>query len=305
MSTGLKILRYAVEVFVTCILISLIVYGVSRAQAISKSQGDSLNGLKQEITSSDLTTYEGTTLKGITVISAIKKFQRSVDVRVITVGGTRIYNTSSLFTNTNEDSIYYVDPDGSFTCTDTMNANGIIGEIIFKQKDAVVVNETVTNIDDAKQLIVSALGIGSGDSESWQSLANKVSEEVGSSYKTTLANKLGAGYSNTDSWSTLASAAGTKIQDLTNELASINGSTSSAAKTLTVHTTGDNVLDFKPSVIIATGADTGLTYFYYADAWAGNDGPITADLPLTLVNRNNLWCLDDNKDEEFSITYYK
>ena len=305
MSTGLKILRYAVEVFVTCILISLIVYGVSRAQAISKSQGDSLNGLKQEITSSDLTTYEGTTLKGITVISAIKKFQRSVDVKVITVGGTRIYNTSSLFTNTNEDSIYYVDPDGSFTCTDTMNANGIIGEIIFKQKDAVVVNETVTNIDDAKQLIVSALGIGSGDSESWQSLANKVSEEVGSSYKTTLANKLGAGYSNTDSWSTLASAAGTKIQDLTNELASINGSTSSAAKTLTVHTTGDNVLDFKPSVIIATGADTGLTYFYYADAWAGNDGPITADLPLTLVNRNNLWCLDDNKDEEFSITYYK
>lgn len=310
MQNGIKIFHIAFDLFAVCVLISLIILGVRRAISVNNAASESLNAQKTEFMQSDLTLLEGSTLPGSSVISAVKKYQNKIDVKVVTVrGGNNTYNKHHRFVNTDPNKAGYIRTSASFVCTHDENLNGVITQINFVEQGVNIGNADVTNIDDAKTMLVDSMsGLTNVEySQKWQELTERVRAELALTSKTQLATALGAQYLDTDTWAVLSAAAVLKIQDLEKQIATDDQNPHDASEHVCMPL-AETELSFYPSIAVVSSQNSSEKYFFTDNLWY-SDGSVLANPPFTieLVNRNGAeqTVLQNQTNETLQIKIYK
>lgn len=272
MKNSLVLMESAFAIFITCLLISLALYGLEAARGMSSASTELLNEERNEFLQSDLTVLEGTALPGSSVVSAIKKYQNKLPVKVVTVrGGSSTYSKNHILMNTDPNDVNYIRADGSFVCTHEENLNKVITQLNFVEQGVNSGAVDVTNIDDAKLLLVDALqGISDVNvSQGWQELTDKVRSELSVYSKTQLASALGARYTDTDSWDTLSTAATVRIQELESQISTDETNAHDAQESV-CFSMASCALNFNPTVISVSEQDSTTKYFFQDGKWYEN-----------------------------------
>ncbi|MEY8333247.1 hypothetical protein AALB53_09085 [Lachnospiraceae bacterium 47-T17] len=288
MSNSTKALTIAADVALVCVLIALAFYSLKDARETASTTSELLNETKGEFVESNLTALEGTALSGSTVISAVKKYQSKIPVKVITLnGGNNTYTQNHIFMNTDSSSPGYIKMDASFLCTHEENLNGVVTQINFIEQGVSSGAVDVTNIDDAKNLLITGMnGIpGISASQTWQELTTKLKSELSVSSKTQLAAALGSAYLDTDSWSTLASAATSKIHDLELQVG-VGGAPDHDMQKEICYPMAGCVLNFMPTFAVVSVHGNSTKYFFHDNAWYAN-----GELMVTtkfIINENDI-----------------
>lgn len=279
MKQALKVIEIAVSVLVVCVLIALAISGQRYARSMATASNELLLEEKNAFLQSDLTTLEGTALPGSTVISAVKKYQNKLPVKVVTVrGGNSTYSKNNLLMNTNSSDVNYIRVDGSFMCTHEENLNGVITQLNFVEQGVAAGAVDVTNIDDAKTMLIQSLvGISgvSGD-QNWQELTDRVRYELSVYSKTQLASALGARYSDTDTWDTLSVAATDRIRELESQIATDESNAHDAQEVVCL-SMASCALSFNPEVVVVTEQESTKKYFFQGGKWYENGSEMSVN----------------------------
>ena len=299
-SNIVKALIIAVDVIIVCLLIALGRRNYLLSAQLASTDAQQMTEAREGYLTSDVSSLEGVSLKGATVINAVKKYKDEVTVRVITESGQREYNEDTPFLNvvaagdvgvdgnisTTGETI--IDPDGIFYCTHETNLNDVVTCIVFTQKGVSVMGtgEDYWTAANIRQKLVQILNGFSGvDSSSTTStLLSTVESELSYADKAQLAQAVGG--SAKQKYGKLVDAADTEISDLTTQVEGLKNQVGSMytceERFQYDNSDGDlgNTTIFPNCPVMAYVQDTTTkcSYYYYLSAgnggyWVSNDDP--------------------------------
>lgn len=293
-----KALIIAVDVIIVCLLITLIFREYHLSAQLENTNAQKLADSQSEIMVSSIESLEGVSLKGTTVINAVKKYKDEIPVEVITESGKREFNSQAPFLNViakgeigmngavSQTGETIIDPDGIFFCTHETNLNDVITKITFTQK-GVNINtsgDASWTVESVRNKLVQILtGFDGVDSASMGELLSIINDNLSYEDKCELANFLGVQPTAT-------------FGELVNEVeAVVNGLQTSLSEaerdlgemyvcktgTQTDNSDGDltDTSTFTSCPVMAYVQDnvTMCTYYYYGNAdsgfWVSNDDP--------------------------------
>lgn len=148
MENSLKGLILAAGTIITCIVISLGFYISREAKSTASTGASEINRLNTEFSESDKVIYEGSSISGSEVVSAIRKMDgQSLGVCVVTKSASTFYgydfntatgelgksNSTKYSNSTGVASNTYINPYASFKGQLVRNSNNVITGIVFTQ----------------------------------------------------------------------------------------------------------------------------------------------------------------------------
>lgn len=148
MENSLKGLILAAGTIITCIVISLGFYISREAKSTASTGASEINKLNTEFSESDKVIYDGSSISGSEVVSAIRKMDgQSLGVCVVTKAASTYYgydfnsatgelgkaNSAKYSSSTGVASSNYINPYASFKGQIVRNSNNVITGIIFTQ----------------------------------------------------------------------------------------------------------------------------------------------------------------------------
>lgn len=300
MKDAVRALIIAVDIIVACALILLVYRNYSLSAQLASMDAQKLNEAKSEYMISSIESLEGVSLKGTTVINAVKKYKDDLTVRVVTTAGQREFDDQTPFLNVvaageigmngqvSQSGETIIDPDGIFYCTHESNLNDVVTCLVFTQKGATVTSVgddywTAANIRQTLLRILDGFG-GVDSSTDTGTLLSIIEENCSYSDKCKLADIVGG--SSTQSYNTLVGNTETKVKDLNSQITQLKDNLGSMYEiktgTMSSNANGDlnatPVFDNSPVMAYVQDTSTRCTYYYYQNAdnggfWVSNDDP--------------------------------
>lgn len=298
MKNSTKALIIAVDIIIACLLISLLYRNYSLSAQLANMDAQKLNEAKSGYLISDIASLEGVSLKGTTVINAVKKYKDDMTVRIVTTAGQREYSEATPFINVvaageigmngqvSQKGETVIDPDGIFYCTHESNLNDAVTCLVFTQKGAMVTQngEDAWTAANIRQTLLGLLDGFSGvdNNADTSALLSVIEENCSYSEKCRLANIVGC--SPTQSYKILVDNTETKVNDLNSQIAQLKNDLGSMyeIKTGSMSSNDDGdlsatpVFDNCPVMAYVQDTSTRCTYYYYQNAnnggfWVSND----------------------------------
>lgn len=148
MENSLKGLILAAGTIITCIVISLGFYISREAKNTASTGAGEINKLNTEFSESDKVIYDGSSISGSEVVSAIKKMKgQSLGVCVVTKETSTYYgysfdsstgelgsaNSTKYSSSTDVSNKNYINPYANFKGEVVRNSNNVITGIVFTQ----------------------------------------------------------------------------------------------------------------------------------------------------------------------------
>jgi|GEM_PF-1697253 len=133
-----KYIMWAVGVIVTVIIIVICLNFFYKSKSINKAADKKYSSLSQNLSASDLSDYDGTTVDGSDAVSAIKTYASSnlvIKVSTGTGAGTKTVTsyTSASYNVTDNTAADYIEPTAKFSADIVKASNGNVKEIDFVQ----------------------------------------------------------------------------------------------------------------------------------------------------------------------------
>jgi len=141
-SVIIKFLFVGASITLTCVLISIGVINFRQGRELANSTANKIERFNNAIIESDITQYDGMTVKGSDVVNFYKKhlggiadgLESGFSITIKTVNGINTYNDGTYLGDIrNNADGKYVKPTGKFACSVEKNTNGVITKVIFEQ----------------------------------------------------------------------------------------------------------------------------------------------------------------------------
>lgn len=144
MDNSLKGLMLAAGVIITCVVVGLGFYISRESRNASNSAGSLIAGMNSEYQDSDKTLYAGMQVSGREVLEAVGKLSDELNedsFKIIVYTGKMADGKGIVFSSkepnlevTKKGGASYINPNGIFIGEVIKDENGIVTQLIFKQK---------------------------------------------------------------------------------------------------------------------------------------------------------------------------
>lgn len=271
-----KFFHIVASILLVCIMIGIGFLVVKEFQGAAGASAISLNKEKVEYQLADKLQYDEGRFKGSEVLSAIRKYQRELQVTVITKSSTTVYPGSSLILVNEIGTANWIDPQAYFTSTIMRDVNGNVAKISFKQEDKnAPTTDPITTLVGAKQLIVNALDGEANTSMTWQQLAEVVNGNgTNLQAKRKLVGALGGDARESMDWSQLAALTEKTVSDLKLQIEArdkeFEDNTVHQVQRTLARQRGCNI-GFVPKIVIAYPENTSQVCVFQAGVWTGGN----------------------------------
>lgn len=300
MSNSTKAIMIAVDVIIVCLLISLCYRNYQLSAQLANTDAQKLNEAQEAYLTSDITSLEGVSLKGTTVINAVKKYKDDMTVRVITESGQREFSEETPFLNViasgeigmdghvSTTGATIIDPDGIFYCTHESNLNGVTTCLVFTQKGVTVNNtgEDYWTAANIRQTLLRVLNGFSGIDSSTNTSALLSTIEDNLTYEDKCKLAAAVGGSPNQKYGALVDSADSAISSLNDKVTKLKkdiGAMYACSEGTLSNNSNGNLADAPvyascPVMAYVQDTITRCTYYYYQDAdsggfWVSNDDP--------------------------------
>lgn len=130
-----KVLELAAGVLVSILIITWAISMYFKTTPMQKSAASSTDTITQSLTTRSFSAYDGTTVSGSDVISAINtRSSNEVHVQVKTSDGTTVTYKSASYNLTDLNSAGYIEPNANFSATISKTSNGTVNLISFVEQ---------------------------------------------------------------------------------------------------------------------------------------------------------------------------